>query len=105
MTKFTAKVLGAYERHERSKAAFEAAGWTLVSDMSHKWTKANRQVRVGPRVSASMSASMRLKLVNAAWVLIESDDLNSVCSADIREGKFVIARTNGDPEDLLGHCK
>lgn len=84
-TKFQDKVLSAYERHERSCSVFNAAGWVKTSDPSYRWTKGTKQIRCATH----------------GWVLIESDDLSSVRPSDIRKGKFVLAHTNGDPEELL----
>jgi len=85
MTKFQHKVLGAYERHERSSAIFEAAGWEKTCSPSYTWTKGDRQVRS----------------LAHGWALVEKlPDGWPLCS-EMRKGIGVLARAHGDPEELL----
>lgn len=88
MTKFQTKVLGAYERHERSKSAFAAHGeWELTQDPSYRWTKGN----------------LRVQCASHGWVLVEKLEDGWPLASEIRKGKGVIAKTNGDPEELLAY--
>lgn len=84
--KFQTKVIGAFERFEISKAAFAAAGWEMNNGLpSYRWTKGNRQVRCDTH----------------GWVLIVADDLSEVLAGAVRKGKFVVAKTQGEPQELL----